>query len=295
LILPLLAALALAQQPPVFRAEVETVYLDVFVTREEAPVLGLAAHDFVVSDNGVSQAVRLMDLEALPFSAVLAFDASSSVRGAKLEQLRVAARAFAAGLGQRDEAALLTFSHKIELRQPPTPDREALRGALLEINPRGTTALIDALFLCLKKSWGRGRPLIVLFTDGADNSSFLSNEELLRAARESAALLHVVGTRDPQPPASSMLTAPRREEPGYAYLLRQAAETTGGAFWWADEGALDRAFLKVLAAVSARYVLAYEPAGGPHAGRHRLKVSVKRSGVQVRARQEYVVPAAGPR
>jgi VWFA-related protein len=293
-ILLLLAALAAPQKPPVFRADVETVYLDAFVTRNEAAVLGLTAADFRVTDNGVAQAVRLMDLEAQPFSAVLAFDASSSVRGAKLEQLRLAAQAFTSRLGPRDQASLVIFSHKIGLLQPPTTDREALRRALLRIDPQGSTALIDAVFLCLKKSWGRGRPLIVLFTDGVDNASWTSNADLLQAARESPALLHVVGSRE-LPPPSPFARAARVEEPDHAYLLRRAAETTGGAYWWADEGSLDKAFLKILEVVSARYLLAYEPTGVPREGHHRLKVSVKRSGVQVRARQEYVVPAARPR
>lgn len=297
MILALLAALAVAQKPPVFRAGVETVYLDVFVTRQDEPVLGLADHDFVVTDNGVAQAVRLMDLETQPFSAVLAFDASTSVSGGKLEQLRAAAQAFAARLGPRDTAALVTFSQKIKLRQPPTLDRDALRGALLGISPGGLTALVDAVFFCLKRGWGPGRPLIVLFTDGADNASFLSNEELLRAARESTALLQVVGSseRPPEQPQPLSNAAPRRDEPGYAYLLRRAAETTGGAFWWADSDALGPAFLKVLEAANARYLLAYEPRGVAREGRHRLKVSVKRSGVQVRARQEYVVPGSRAR
>jgi VWFA-related protein len=291
-ILLLLAALATAQKPPVFRADVETVYLDIFVTRDEAPVLGLTAADFKVTDNGIAQDVRLMDLEAQPFSAVLAFDASSSVQGAKLEQLRLAAQAFTSRLGRRDQASLVTFSHKIGLLQAPTTDREALQHALLRIDPQGSTALIDAVFLCLKKSWGRGRPLIVLFTDGVDNASFFSNADLLQAARESSALLHVVGSRELPPPPTLFVRAPRFEEPDHAYLLRRAAETTGGAYWWADEGSLDKTFLKILEVVSARYVLAYEPSGVPREGHHRLKVSVKRSGVQVRARQEYVVPGA---
>ncbi len=79
-------------------------------------------------------------------------------------------------------------------------------------------------------------------------------------------------------------------EPDYVYLLRQAAETTGGAYWSADYGRLEPAFLRVLEAADARYVLSYEPKGVVRPGRHRLKVSVKRSGVEVRARQEYLVP-----
>ena len=54
-------------------------------------------------------------------------------------------------------------------------------------------------------------------------------------------------------------------------------------------------FQSVLEAANARYVLSYEPAGVARHGRHRLKVWVKRRGVEVRARKEYVVPATRPR
>jgi hypothetical protein len=56
--------------------------------------------------------------------------------------------------------------------------------------------------------------------------------------------------------------------------------------------ALPEAFLKILEASNARYILRYEPTGVEHAGRHKLEVKVRRRGVDVRARREYVVPAA---
>jgi hypothetical protein len=84
-------------------------------------------------------------------------------------------------------------------------------------------------------------------------------------------------------------------ESGYVYLLRRAAEITGGAYWPVEsDSSLRTAFLGILEASNARYVLRYEPTGVQRVGRHRLKVSVRRRGVKVRARQEYVVPAAAP-
>jgi len=78
-------------------------------------------------------------------------------------------------------------------------------------------------------------------------------------------------------------------ESGSVHLLRRAAETTGESI-----AGLPAAFLRILEASAARYVLRYEPTGVSRAGRHRLKVSVRRRGVEVRARQEYMVPAAPP-
>ena len=109
----LLAALASPQAParPSFEVSVENVYLDVFVVRDGASVPGLQASDFEVRDDGLRQEVRLAQHEDLPLTVVLVFDASSSLRGQKLNDLQAASRALLAGLRERDEAALVGFSH----------------------------------------------------------------------------------------------------------------------------------------------------------------------------------------
>jgi len=300
-----LLALGLAQAPSVFRTEVELVYVDVFVTKKGAPVSGLAAGDFRVEDNGVAQRVEVVGNELVPTTAVLVLDTSASVAGSKLVHLKEAARVFLAGLGERDEAALVTFSHELMLLKDASRDVAGVGSALDRVSARGGTALIDALYVCLKRRWGTGRPLVVLFTDGQDSASWLENDDLLQAARESSALLHIVGT-EPLPAhlRSPLLTlarsrafasTPQEFESGYVYLLRRAAETTGGAYWPVESAtSLPDAFRRILEASNARYVLRYEAVGVPRVGRHRLEVSVRRRGVDVQARREYVVPGAPP-
>ncbi len=292
-----LLALALAQAPPVFRSDVELVYVDVTVTRKDAPVRDLVAEDFVVTDNGVRQRVTLVDRESTLTTAILALDLSASVDGAPLVGLRAAADAFLQRMAPRDEAALVTFSHRLELRQAPTTDRAAVSGALAEAEAYGSTSVIDALYLCLKGRWGGGRPVVVLFTDGADTASWLENDDVLQAARESKALLYVVGTgsrgaRFTRSPTGSGYRVDH-SEPDHVYLLRRVADLTGGAYWSTSLDRLKRVFLEVLEAANARYLLSYELEGVPRAGRHKLKVEVRRKGVEVRSRREYVVPAAG--
>ena len=288
-----LLAAALAQAPPVFRADVEAVYVDVYVTRRGAPVSGLVDRDFVVKDDGVVQAARVVEREEAPLTAVLMLDCSSSVAGAKLEFLQAAAGTFVRGLHPRDEAALVVFESRVTLLHGATTDRQALLDAIARMTADGSTSMIDALFVGLKRRWGAGRPVLVLFSDGRDTSSWLENENLLRAARESSTTVYVVRTRDEGPPGSG--------ESGQAYLLRRVVETTGGSSWSSGSGPeIEAAFREVLKTVNARYVLAYEPAGVARAGRHRIELKVKRDGVEVRARREYFVaapssPASGQR
>jgi VWFA-related protein len=303
-VIGLLGALALGavQAAPVFPTSVELVYVDVFVTKKNAPVAGLASADFRLQDNGVAQLVEVVDRAVVPTTAVLVLDASASVEGGALVHLKSAARRLLSALGGPDEAALVTFNEKVLLRQDATRDARAVSAALDSVRPRGGTALIDALFVSLKKRWGTGRPVIVLFTDGRDSASWLENEDVVEAARESSALLHVVGTEpewqtEPTPdlPTGHASGSKRREyRSGYVNLLLRAAEITGGAYWPVGSTAeLPATFERIIEAAAARYVLRYEPTGVPRAGRHRLKVSVRRGGLDVRARQEYVVAGTG--
>jgi VWFA-related protein len=275
-------ALLLAQAPPVFRADVEAVYVDVYVTRRGAPVAGLSDRDFEVKDNGVAQRARVVEREEAPLTAVLVLDCSSSVAGRKLDFLKAAAAGFVRGLHPRDEAALVGFHTRIELLQATTTDRSVLLDAIGRMKADGATSMIDTLFLGLKRRWGSGRPVLVLFSDGRDTASWLENEDLLRAARESSSVVYVVRTREDQG---------RGRESGHAYLLRRVAESTGGSSWSSGSGPeIEAAFREVLETVNARYVLAYEPTGVRHAGRHRIDLKVRRRGVEVRARREYFVP-----
>jgi len=327
----ILVAALLAQAPPAFGVGVEEVRVDVSVTRRGTSLGGLVAEDFVLKDNGVPQRVELVDRTATPTTLVLVLDRSASVSGRKLETLRSAARAFSRELRPQDEAAVLVFDHRIELLCPAGTDRAALSRALDSPERGGASSVIDALYLALKRQWGTGLPLVVLFTDGQDTASWLENETVVSAARESPVLLHVVATesralrfvRSAQgvgfsptfadlgangrpgagltdhgsPPASEEGSSGRtledvvRAQSGYVSLLRRVAEITGGAYWAVDSDEhMEATFRRVLEAANGRYVLRYEPQGVERRGLHRLEVSVRRRGVDVRARREYSIP-----
>jgi VWFA-related protein len=288
-----LVGILLAQARPVFEARVQEVRVDVSVTKKGLPVRALQAEDFVVKDDGVPQDVELVDRSRTPTTVVLAMDRSASVSGAKLVGLRAAARGLLAGLGPRDEVVLLAFDHRIEVLQDATTDRAAIVDALDGLRTGGASAVVDAVSLALERRWGTGLPLVVLFTDGQDSASWLENDDLLSAARESSALLHVVGTEGRglriAPSSRGAGFAPVLDESGYVYLLRRVAEATGGSYWGVDaDEDLESAFRRVVEAANQRYVLRYEPRGVPGHGVHRLQVSVRRRGVEVRARREYV-------
>src|SRR6201989_2489385 len=141
LLAALLAAQAASAPQTTFRSGVELVELDVSVTKGGAPVAGLTAKDFNLTDNGVAQEVESVTLEKLPLSVTLVLDTSQSVAGERLRHLVQAGNGRTSALRPGDRAALITFSHAVDLRVPMTGDMAAIRTALGAIRGNGATSL----------------------------------------------------------------------------------------------------------------------------------------------------------
>ncbi len=243
-----------------------------------------------LEDNGERQAIELVGVEALPLTALLVLDTSSSVEGRKLKALRSASEALLAGLRPADEIGLLAFSHEIRWLARPTPDRVRVRRALDGMQASGATALWDALYAALAVLETRSRMLVILFSDGEDNMSWLGPAQVKTVAERSNALVQVVGFRPRAPGGGGPTWRPFAEptEPEHLRALRQTAEATGGRFW--EAGSPERlgdAFAAIVAAMNTRYVLRYEPAGKPRAGWHRIELRLRGQKRDVHARRGY--------
>jgi VWFA-related protein len=263
----------LAAQTPTFSARTRAVRVDVLATSGGRPVPGLGADDFEVRDNGVVQRVDLVSFDEVPLNLVLALDASDSVSGERLAHLRQAAAAVLRDLRDQDHAALVTFSHAIVIHGGLTRDRPSLEAALSRVEPEGGTAIVDAVqsAIVLGES-DAGRALVLVFSDGVDTASWLTQPELLKTTRRSDAVIYGVTAR-----ASTR-------------LLRELTDETGGSLLdVASTADLQAAFGTVLDEFRSRYLVSYTPTGVPATGWHTLDVKVRdRRGVRVKARPGYL-------
>jgi VWFA-related protein len=288
------------QHQPVFRAQVDAVQIDVFVGRDGKAVRDLRVEDFEVYDDGVRQDIRLLQSESQPLSMILVFDTSESVRGEKVHRLKLAARNLLEGLRQKDRAALLTISSCIQLRSGLEDDLSASIEALALTEALGATPLYDGLYAGLKLAEGSGRPVLLLFTDGRDTSSWVSDVEVLKLMQESNAVVYAVTTLPPPDEsvhradimAPSMFKAltPTGEveiEPEIRFL-QEATRLTGGALLYSESPSqLEPRFQQILTEIGTRYLLSYTPTDVDEEGWHKLEVKVKKRGVDVRARLGY--------
>ena len=296
------AALALAlaaaavraqqQQPPSFPSEVNTVELDVAVTRDSRPAAGLTAADFEVKDAGVAQTVELVERSRARVHAILLLDTSESVAGEKLERLTQAAREFVEGLSPDDAVTLLAFSYRVRVLGEPADSPANAAAQLEHLAAGGTTALVDAAAAAMTLAEPRrGRPLVLIFSDGDDRVSWTTPRQALDAARHSDVVVHAVGfaparagARDRMGPLPSQ--ALRLEgAPGF---LERLTQSTGGRLWFADTPRdLGAVFQSVLDEVRERYLLRYEPKGVSPGGWHPLEVRVRERGLVARCRPGY--------
>jgi len=272
-LLACLLTATLAQAQPSFRSRIEAVEVDVAVMRGGTTVAGLTADNFVVTDNGVVQEVRATLLAAEPLRLTLMLDVSKSVSGSRLASLIKAGRAMVHALRPDDQVSLITFSHRVTSVVPMGHDRSAINDALAMLSGDGATALRDAAYLGLATaSDGHARALLLLFSDGFDTTSFLTEDTVLESAKRSNTVVHAVHFR---PDA----------------FLSRLAEISGGRTWSASsDRQLEELFGRVLDEMRARYLLTYSPSGPQKPGWHQIKVSLKGARGDVIAKQGYFVP-----
>ena len=264
-----------AQQPatPTFGNRVDAVRVDVLVTENGAPVTGLTANDFEVTDNGVPQQVELLAFDQLPLNVIMAFDVSESTIGERLLQLKIGARAVLTALARGDRAALLTFSESIKLRRALTTDLEAVRTAINSLTPAGRTLLVDGTYSALTLSGSdAGRDLVLVFSDGLDTDSILTPDRVLEAARRTGAVLYGI-------------TAGSSGRVGF---IKDLTDQTGGQSLEIPSAVdLQKVFAGVVDEFRRRYVLSFTPRGVAATGWHRLQVRVKGRRPTIVARQGY--------
>jgi VWFA-related protein len=285
-----------------FKTGTAGVRVDVLVTNRNRPVTGLTASDFELRDNGVLQQITDVSRETLPLNLICVLDLSGSVEGSPLAHLKEAMLAVIDALAERDRAALVTFTERLQLHAPLTSDRQRLRQLVARVSAGGATSVIDAAFagLALREA-DPGRSLMLLFSDGRDTASWLSAKAVLDAARRTDVVVYPVTLQirlagpavNLSTPQSSIASRQRSDELAWIRagerLLEAFADETGGRVVRADDArGLRSTFIDVLSEFRQRYVLSYTPDGVSDESWHSIDVRLKGRSGQVKARRGYL-------
>jgi Ca-activated chloride channel homolog len=225
----LLASFALAQAPPatqddtpLYRADARLVLLHASVVDKNGKLLtNIPQSAFKVFEDGVEQPLRLFRREDVPVSMGIIVDNSGSMTS-KRAKVAAAALELVKQSNPDDEVFIVNFNDDAHFDQPLTNDLKKLQAALARMEARGGTAMRDALSKSIdyvKRNGKKDKKVLVVVTDGNDNSSDISLEQLLRQAHNSEVLIYSVGLLNEEE---------AREARSAKRALKSLADASGG-------------------------------------------------------------------
>jgi VWFA-related protein len=255
-------------------------------------VTNLKKDDFRVFEDERSQAITNFSSETdLPLTIALLVDTSGSIRDKLQFEQRAATEFFYSTLQRgKDKAMIISFDSGVDLIQDFTDDPERLAGAVQKIRAGGGTSLYDAIYLAVtqKLSGKQGRRVVILITDGDDNSSRISLTETLEAAQKNDVAVYAISTN------STTSSSSKEQERGDKTLKKFAGETGGKAFFPLKIQDLATSFVDIREELRAQYQIGYRPSNGRLDGTFRkIRVDIADKRFKVRARSGYYMPKAG--
>ncbi len=267
-------------------AEVSSVLVEASVQDARGRfVKGLPRDIFTVMEDGVPQALDLVSQEAVSATFALLIDSSNSM-APRLDFVHRTAANLASYLGPKDRMVIAPFSKRIDTVTGPTNDPLTIDEAIRAIKPSGGTAILDALMQTASSLESvEGRRVIVLVTDGYDEHSTASFDDVLAALKKAHATVYVVGIGGV---AGISIRGER--------LLRKIATDTGGRFFFPySDGQLRTVHDTLSEDVQNRYLITYTPANQRVDGTWRtIDVRTSDASLKVRARDGYFAPEPPP-
>jgi len=241
-------------EPFTLRSDVRLVLLDVAVKdREGGFAIGLSKENFVVTENGKRQTITTFADEDVPVTVGLLVDESRSM-APKRDDVLAAAHILIQKSNPHDEIFVLNFNDDVKRGLPADTlfsDNPLLLGAALDSGqPQGMTAMNDAVIDGLQQlqQGRRDKKALVLISDGGDNASRNSRQDMLDLVEKSLATIYTIGIYDP---------GDQDRNPG---ILKRLAAISGGESYFPDDPSKMPAVCTAIAKeIRTRYTIGYIP------------------------------------
>ena len=274
--------------------DVVNVPLSVSVADNKGKTIpNLKREDFKVYEDDQLQTIRGFTRETdLPLSIVLLVDASGSVVDkVKFEQAAATDFFFNTIKRKKDRAAVVAFDSVPTLLSNDTTDGfndepERLAEAVKKIHAAGASSVYDAIYRSVEKllalEKGERRKLIVLISDGDDNSSRFSLTEALDMAQRHDVTIYAISTNK----TSETKSADKNR--GDDVIKKLVEETGGKAYFPLKLDDLASDFQKIGDELRSQYVLSYSPTNPILDGTYRkVRVEMSDKKYKARTRQGY--------
>jgi len=180
----------------IIRKRVEEVTLHATVVDDRQRLItDLDKTAFAVFEDGQPQQITSFGRSDVPVSVGILIDNSGSMRE-KRPSVNQAALNLVRASNPQDEVFIVNFNDDTHFDQPLTNDVKRMEAALARMEARGGTAMRDALSKSInyvKKNGKKDKKVLVVITDGNDNSSDVTLEQVLRQAQNSEVLIYAIG------------------------------------------------------------------------------------------------------
>ena len=301
-------SLTYPQQPPRFTTQADYVRVPVSVFDARGRLLlQLEREQFTLFDEEEPRQIDNFLLDESPIFVVLLLDVSGSVKD-ELKPITEAALGFARAFGPNDRFAAVAFSDEMVVLQEWTNDLRALRRSIRKLRPGYRTALYDALLNTSQEKLKRvsGKKAIILLTDGLDNESQSSHEDVVRHLISSSVSVYVISrTRFVHPEVAKservaflnrVMNDVLQEESDFVEIyfrekesaMSQLAEVTGGrALFPKGLDELKGTYLQVARELKNQYVLTFRPALESELEFRRIQVRCSEVDATVSHRRQY--------
>jgi VWFA-related protein len=239
---------------------------------------GLQAGQFQVMEDGRPQSIHIFEAQSSAMTLALLVDTTGSMAKV-LPHVKNAVAQLVTAMKPEDSIGLFSFRNRLSVLQPFTRDHGAALKALLATRAAGSTALFDSLTqLAVELSRTNGKKAILLFTDGADNSSLLSMEQALQTVKRNGFPIYAVSQ------GSALEDKPMLNR------LQEISEVTGGmAFEVRQADGIATAFNRIAADLQHLYLLAYYPSTPENTRWRKINVVLpEQKEVKVRAKEGYL-------
>ena len=290
-----------AQESPNFQVVVNMVQLNVAVTDKKGNyITGLRPQDFSITEDGIvektatfaegdepTRSLRELaeDSSGAPggtakrsTNGVSPQDLASLVNGANVFVLfdtsdymyrgfvfaQDAITEFIRSLGNADKIAFYSYSRDLSRGSTLTSDRPQVLRAVRSTVAGDEAALYNALLLTLKDAaQNTGRKVVVVFSNGPDNSSVVPPEDVAEFAQSAGVSIYMISTQKA-----------KIEPVSTAVFDRMTAATGGKAYFakdWKDE---HRAFASIRDDLAHLYSLSYYPKPNSNTGWRAITVKL---------------------
>ena len=252
----------------------------------------LKKEDFKIFEDQRQQTITAFTSETdLPLTIALLLDTSGSIRDKLRFEQEAAIEFFHSTLRPgKDKALVISFDSGVDLIQDFTDDAGTLTDAVRKIRAGGGTSLYDALFLAVNEKLAKeeGRRVLILITDGADNSSRVSMTETMEAAQKYDVAIYGISTN------TAAFFGSSEQERGDKTLKKFAEETGGRAFFPFKVQDLAASFGDISEELRSQYTIAYRPGNLQMDGTfRRIRIDVADKQYKAKARNGYYAPKAG--